>query len=129
MIERKKHQTDDSCPVSNNFEVFTWINKHQIKCIKKNQQSLLSSSVDVLTKKFGDPHKTYSSKEYKPKLWAVTYEGLDYNIFTADGYGTSVEVCGFGDGFGDNSIKSKDVGKKIIKFLEELHLIILGKNK
>lgn len=109
----------DSVPVTNNMEIMQYMIDIQMKSYKSGEKNLTSNLIDELTREFGEPNKRLRL-EFNTKLWCLQFKGNDYNIFTAKGKGTGIEICGLSYEEVRNGIKKEE----IMEFLDELHRII-----
>ena len=119
IIQTKGNVVKYSVPVTNNKEIMEYMIDIQMKSYKSDEKNLTSNLIDELTREFGAPNKTMRL-EYNTKLWFLEFKGNSYNIFTAKGKGTGIEICGLSYEEVRNGIKKEE----IIEFLDELHRII-----
>jgi hypothetical protein len=118
-VEGKKF-SDNSIPVTNSRKVLDWIVNTQFKTEKNLMQNLIVE----LTELFG-PHNRGLRLEFLTKLWILKYNDITFNVFTAKGKGTSIEIV---DQDWDN-IRFGNKDKEIIEFLEKLTVLVNKKNK
>lgn len=109
----------NSVPVTNNSDILKWLVDCQTNSYLNKQKNLSQNLVDELTSIFGSSNKTLRL-EFMMKVWILQYKDLTFNIFTAKGKGTYIEIVGYSYDDINKKIKQND----IIKFLEELHSLI-----
>ena len=109
----------DSVPVTNNPNILKWLVDCQTNSYRNNHKNLSQNLLKELEEIFGSSNKSLRL-EFMTKVWILEYNGLIFNIFTAKGKGTSVEVCGYDY----DDIRTGTNEKEIIEFLEELHKLI-----
>ena len=110
---------EDSVPVTNNPNILKWLVDCQTNSYRNNHKNLSQNLLKELEEIFGSSNKSLRL-EFMTKVWILEYNGLIFNIFTAKGKGTSVEVCGYDY----DDIRTGTNEKEIIEFLEELHKLI-----
>lgn len=115
----KRIVLEDSVPITNNPNILKWFVDCQINSYHNNQKNLSQNLLKELEGIFGNPNKSLRL-EFMTKVWILEYNGLIFNVFTAKGKGTSVEICGCD--YDDIRIGINE--KEIIEFLEELHRLI-----
>jgi hypothetical protein len=108
-----------SVPVSNNPNILKWLVDCQTHSYLNGQKNLSKNLLDELENIFGPSNKSLRL-EFATKVWVLEYNGLTFNVFTAKGKGTSIEICGFD--YDDIRTGSREF--EIISFLEELHRLI-----
>ena len=108
-----------SVPVTNNIDIMRHIIDIQTESYKTDKKNLTSNLINELTKIFGDPNKRLRL-EFNTKVWCLNFNGLDFNVFTAKGKGTGIEVCDLSYEDVRNGLKKEE----IIEFLDELYKII-----
>lgn len=81
-----------SVPVTNNIDIMRHIIDIQTESYKTDKKNLTSNLINELTKIFGDSNKRLRL-EFSTKVWYLNFNGLDFNVFTAKGKGTWIEVC------------------------------------
>lgn len=81
-----------SVPIQNDTEILGWLVKSQTKDYKAGNKSLMSDLRKQLKNTFGRQNGTLLF-EFRTWAWILTHEGLTYNVFSAPGKGTSVELC------------------------------------
>lgn len=108
-----------SVPVTNNIDIMRHIIDIQTESYKTDKKNLTSNLINELTKIFGDPNKRLRL-EFSTKVWCLNFNGLDFNVFTAKGKGTGIEVCDLSYEDVRNGLKKEE----IIEFLDELYKII-----
>lgn len=113
-VEGKKF-SDNSIPVTNSRKVLDWIVNTQFKTKKNLMQNLIVE----LTELFG-PYNRGLRLEFLTKLWILKYKDIIFNVFTAKGKGTSIEIVD--QDFDDIRFGKKD--KEIIEFLEKLTVLV-----
>jgi hypothetical protein len=106
-----------SIPVQNNPQILKWLCDNQTKSYQNKEKNLLQNLIPELTELFGNPNKTL---RLESKLWILKYNDLTFNVFTAKGKGTSIEVCDYSHDDINSGVKQTE----IIQFLEELHRLI-----
>ena len=121
MITKAEELNIIGVPVMNNRDVLDWLVKHQTKCYKDNKKSLSSDLRKELTEVFGKQHKTITY-EFRKKAWTLNYKDLTFSVYSAGGYGTSIEICNF-----DSEDIRLGKEKEIIEFLTELSNILNDK--
>lgn len=115
MIERAS-RNKNSVPVTNNRNILTWfVEKHQIQCWKEKRKSLMSDLRSKLTQAFGK-HDATVVGEFANKLWTLKQNGLTFNVYSASGKGTSIEVCDLSY----EQVRNGEKEKEIIQFLSDL---------
>ncbi len=131
----KKNIIDDSIPITNNFNILEWLVDCQQNSYINNQKNLSQNLLKELEEIFGSSNKSLRL-EFMTKVWILEYNGLTFNVFTAKGKGTSIEICGYD--YKDIAGRSETllqgvrvtrplkvtIEREIIKFLEELHRLI-----
>ena len=110
---------EDSVPVTNNPNILKWLVDCQTNSYRNNHKNLSQNLLKELEEIFGSSNKSLRL-EFMTKVWILEYNGLIFNVFTAKGKGTSVEVCGYDY----DDIRTGTNEKEIIEFLEELHKLI-----
>jgi len=110
---------NDSVPVTNSRKISQWFVDNSMSSHKEGHISLLKNLITELTELFGVYNKGMRL-EFLTKVWILKYKDLTFNIFTAKGKGTSIEVC---------DLKYEDIrnGKyenEIIEFLQKLYELI-----
>ena len=110
----------DSVPVTNNPNILKWLVDCQTNSYRNNHKNLSQNLLKELEEIFGSSNKSLLRLEFMTKVWILEYNGLIFNVFTAKGMGTSVEVCGYDY----DDIRTGTNEKEIIEFLEELHKLI-----
>lgn len=119
IIKTKGIILKDSVPVTNNSELMQYMIDIQMKSYKNGGKNLTSNLIDELTKEFGEPNKRLRL-EFNTKVWCLQFKGNDYNVFTAKGKGTGIEICGLSYEDVRNGVKKQDIKD----FLDELYKII-----
>jgi hypothetical protein len=109
----------DSVPVQNNRDISDWFIKDSMKSYREGHIGLLKNLISELTELFG-PYNKGLRLEFLTKLWVLKYKFLIFNVFTAKGKGTSIEVCDMTH----DDVRIGKNEKEIIEFLEELHKIV-----
>ena len=115
----KKMFLEDSVPITNNPKILKWLVDNQTSSYINNQKNLSKNLLSELEETFGNSNKSMRL-EFMTKVWILEYNGLTFNVFTAKGKGTSVEICGYDY----DDIRTGKNEKEIIEFLEELHRLI-----
>jgi hypothetical protein len=93
MIEKlKKFIVPVSIPITNNRNILQWIVNCQTSSYKDGKKNLSRSLISELTQLFGSPNKSIRL-EYNNKVWILGFKGLVFNVFSADGEGTSIEIA------------------------------------
>ncbi len=119
----KRIVIDGSVPVNNNPNILKWLVDCQTNSYRNGEKNLSQNLTNELEDLFGSSNKSLRL-EFMTKVWILEYNGLVFNVFTAKGKGTSIEVCGYD--YEDIRTGTKEAD--IINFLEELHrLINMGK--
>ena len=113
-VEGKKIDYN-SIPVTNSRKILDWMVNNQFKTDKNLMQNLIIE----LTEIFGHYNRGLRL-EFLTKLWILKYKDLTYNVFTAKGKGTSIEIIG--QEWEDIRLGKKD--KEIIEFLEKLTILV-----
>jgi len=85
---------DDSVPISNNRNLMEWLVNCQTKSHLNKQKNLSKNLLVELESIFGSSNKSLRL-EFMTKVWVLEYNGLVFNVFTAKGKGTSIEICGY----------------------------------
>ena len=112
----KRIVLEDSVAVTNNPNILKWLVDCQTNSYLNNQKNLSQNLLKELEEIFGNSNKSLRL-EFMTKVWILEYNGLTFNVFTAKGKGTSVEICGYDY----DDIRTGTNEKEIIEFLEELH--------
>ena len=115
----KKIVIDDSVPVNNNPNILKWLVDCQTNSHLSDEKSLSQNLLKELEDLFGPSNKSLRL-EFMTKVWILEYNGLVFNVFTAKGKGTSIEICGYDY----EDIRTGTKEEEIISFLEELHRLI-----
>ena len=115
----KRIVLEDSVPITNNPNILKWFVDCQTNSYRNNQKNLSQNLLKELEEIFGSSNKSLRL-EFMTKVWILEYNGLIFNVFTAKGKGTSVEICGYDY----DDIRTGINEKEIIEFLEELHRLI-----
>jgi hypothetical protein len=110
---------DNSCPVTNNLNVLKWLIDCQIKSYQNKKKNLSKNLLTELKDLFGNSN-TSLKLEFFTKVWILKYNELTFNVFTAKGKGTSIEIVGYDY----EDIRNGEKETEIIKFLEELYSLI-----
>jgi hypothetical protein len=116
MKHKPQINISSSTPITCNPKILNTIVNIQTDAYLKGLKNISSNLIDELTLLFGDSNKTLRL-EYLTKVWIVEYNDVSYNIFTAKGKGTSIEIIGYDF----NSINSGVKEKEIIDFIEHLY--------
>lgn len=119
IIQTKGIVLKSSVPVTNNPHIMKYMIDIQMESFKNGTKNLTSNLIDELTREFGEPNKRLRL-EYNTKVWCLQFNGIDYNIFTAKGKGTGIEICGLTY----EEVRNGDKEKETIEFLDELHRIV-----
>ena len=119
MKKANKIIANSSVAITNNPNILQWLVDCQLKSYKNGQKNLSSNLLIELNSLFGSHNKGFRL-EFMTKLWILEHDGLEFNVFTAKGKGTSIEICGFNCDDIRNGIKYTE----IITFLEKLHELI-----
>lgn len=109
----------NSVPVSNNPNILKWLVDCQTNSYLNKQKNLSQNLLVDLEEIFGSSNKSLRL-EFMTKVWVLEYDGLVFNLFTAKGKGTSIEICGYTH----DEIRLGEKQSEIIEFLQELHKII-----
>ena len=109
----------NSTPVINNRDILQWMVDNQLESYRQGKKNLAKNLLSELTNEFG-PANEGLRLEFMTKVWVLEYKELIFNVFTAKGKGTSIEVCGMSDEEIRNGVNQEE----IIEFLSELHSII-----
>ena len=115
----KRIVIDDSVPITNNPNILKWLVDCQTNSYRNNQKNLSQNLLKELEETFGSSNKSLRL-EFMTKVWILEYNGLTFNVFTSNGKGTSIEICG--DDY--EGIRTGTNEEEIIKFLDELHRLI-----
>lgn len=105
----------DSVPITNNGKILGWMCDRSLVDYRTGRKSLMADLRNELTEIFGKHHAT-KTFEFKHKIWVLEYKDLVFNVYSASGKGTSIEICNFSYEDMHNRNREKD----IISFLEEL---------
>jgi hypothetical protein len=122
MKKVKRLITPQSTPINNNPNILKWLVDCQTNSYPNNK-NLSKNLLKELTEIFGKPNKSLKL-EVNTKLYIIEYNKLTFNIFTAKGKGTSIEICK--SNYED--IRTGKHEKEIIEFLKELYTKINGNN-
>jgi len=115
----KRIIVDNSVPITNNPNILKWLVDCQTNSYRNNQKNLSQNLLKELEETFGSSNKSLRL-EFMTKVWILEYNGLIFNVFTAKGKGTSIEICDFDY----EDIRTGTNEEEIIKFLDELHRLI-----
>lgn len=110
---------ESSVPVTNNANILKWLVDLQTNSFRNNQKILTDNLLKELEEIFGSSNKSLRL-EYMTKVWILEHNGLLFNVFTAKGKGTAIEICGYDY----DNIRTSGNENEIIKFLTELHRVI-----
>ena len=88
----KRIVLEDSVAVTNNPNILKWLVDCQTNSYLNNQKNLSRNLLKELEEIFGSSKKSLRL-EFMTKVWILEYNGLIFNVFTAKGKGTSVEIC------------------------------------
>ena len=109
----------DSTPITNNKDILEWLVNNSLESYENKQKNLSQSLILELTDLFGPPTKKLRL-EFLTSLWCLNFKDVTFNVFTAKGKGTNIEICNY-----DYKDINKGVRKDIIlEFLKELHTLI-----
>ena len=108
---------NNSLPVACNRKISQWLIDKSMT--SRNDKNLYQNLILELTELFGAQNKTLRL-EFMTKLWILKYKDLTFNVFTAKGKGTSIEVCDLEY----EDIRVHKYEKDIIDFLKKLHELI-----
>lgn len=106
----------ESTPVTNNPVISNFIVELQLKSFTDYKKNLSRNLIKELTDIFGKPNNHFS----KFSVWTLELDNLKYNIFTEDGKGTYIEMCGVSY----NDINKGKYQEEILSFLNELYNLI-----
>lgn len=109
----------DSVPITNNPNILKWLVSCQTNAYLNKQKNLSKNLLIELEDIFGKSNKSLRL-EFMTKVWILEFNGLTFNVFSAKGKGTSIEICGYDHEDILKGTKEED----IIKFLEELYRLI-----
>lgn len=110
---------DNSVPITNNPNLLRWICDCQTNSYRNGHKNLSQNLLVELDQLFGSSNKSLRL-EFMTKVWILEYDKLIFNIFTAKGKGTSIEIVGYDY----DEIRTGIKESEIINFLEELHKMI-----
>ena len=105
----------DSVQVTNNPTILKWICDKGVEDYKSGHKSLMDDLRPELTDAFGR-YNLIRVWEFRYKIWVLKYRGIVFNVFSAAGKGTSIEVTNMSS----QDLRSGTNEKDIISFLEEL---------
>jgi hypothetical protein len=108
-----------SSPITNNPNILGWLVDNQTKSYRNSHKNLLGNLIDDLTNIFGKSNKVLRL-EFNTKVWLLGYKDLMFNVFTAKGAGTSIELCNYSI----EQLRNGERQEDIIDFLKELHIKI-----
>lgn len=106
----------NSVPVWNNTALLQWSVDNITKSFINNEKSLTHNLVAELEQLFGKCNKALRL-EFYTRLWVLEYKGLTFNVYSAKGKGTSIEICEFSY----EDVRGGKRNSDIIEFLEELY--------
>jgi len=106
----------NSVPVTNNTEILQYIIDIQMDSYKNGKKCLSTNLLEELNREFGKPNKRLRL-EFLNSVWCLNFKGIDYNVFSAKGKGTSIEVCGLSYDDIRNGIHKEEIKE----FLYELY--------
>lgn len=105
-----------SVPVTNNAEILQYIIDIQMDSYKNGKKSLSANLLEELNREFGKPNKRMRL-EFLNSVWCLKFKGIDYNVFSAKGKGTGIEICGLSYEEVRNGVHKE----QIKEFLDELY--------
>jgi hypothetical protein len=108
-----------SVPVTNNSEILQYIIDIQMDSYRNDKKCLSTNLLEELNRDFGKPNKRMRL-EFLNSVWSLNFKGIDYNVFSAKGKGTGIEICGFSY----DDIRNGVHKKEIKEFLDELYKTI-----
>lgn len=117
--KKKSFQLKDSVPVTNNPFILNWLVEFQLNAYRNKTKNLSRNLFDELDSAFGEQTKRFMG-DYLTSIWALCYGDMMFNVYTAMGKGTTIEVC-------DYTYEEINRGTKqeeIINFLSELGKVI-----
>lgn len=107
----------DSVPITNNPGILSHICDMQIRAYADKYKNISRSLINELTELFGKSNTILFNVN---KVWCLKFKELEFNVFSEDGKGTSIEICG--ESYVDiNGGKHQEI---IIEFLEELYNLV-----
>lgn len=109
----------DSVPVQSNRYISDWFIEDSMTSYREGHIGLLKNLITELTELFGSYNKGLRL-EFLTKLWILKYKDLTFNVFTAKGKGTSIEVCDMTH----EEVRNGKNKEEIIEFLEKLHKLV-----
>ena len=105
-----------SSPVANSRKVMDYMCDLITDGIKNDKKLLTDHLAHELKTLFGK-HVGSLRGEFFQRIWTLDYLGLSYNIYTAKGKGTSIEL----QGISSEEIRNGAYDERIIAFLDELY--------
>lgn len=122
MITRAK-RNKNSVPVTNNRNILDWfVTVNQTTCWEEKRKSLMSDLRKELFEVFGNQDTTITY-EFRNKLWTLKCGDLTFNVYSASGKGTNIEVCDLTH----EQVRNGEKEKEIIQFLVELDELLQKK--
>jgi hypothetical protein len=104
-----------SLPVTNNSLILQWLCNNAVTAHKNGKKSLTRNLVKELEQLFGAHNKGLRLRRLT-KVWVIDFDGMRFNIFTASGTGTSIEVRDMSH----EDLQTFEARVRILAFLEEL---------
>lgn len=117
--KKKSFVVKTSTPIINNAHILNWLVKYQQNAFKTATHNLSRNLYDELNRNFGEQTARFMGK-HLTSIWVLTYGDLLFNVYTALGKGTSIEICNYSHEDINKGVKQDE----IIEFLTELGKVI-----
>jgi hypothetical protein len=115
MVETSRIKS--SIPVVSDMGILSRVVAIQVDAHDKGLKGLSQSLVTELMMLFGASNRII---EYRTRVWVLEHCGILYNVFTAVGRGTSIEICGYTF----QNVRLGVMRDQILDFLEELYTLV-----
>jgi len=107
-----------SVPVQANTNILKYIVDKQQEAYEKGRKSILSDLRKEMRESFGPCNKAING-EYYLRVWVLEFRDLTFNVATAKGLGTGLEICG--KSYEEVSKKKTKLEQDIIDFIDLLN--------
>ena len=119
IVKIESYIKKDSVPISNNRVILGQLIEYDMEAYRNNEIGLTNNIIEELTTLFGK-HNKGMRLEFLTKLWMLKYKDLIFNVYTAKGKGTSIEICDYEY----DAIRMGERQDDILEFLETLYSLI-----
>jgi len=109
----------NSVTIANNPTLLKQLVDYDMEAYRNKEKGLSHNLIEELTYLFGGQNVTLRL-ESMTKLWILEYKDLIFNVYSAKGKGTSIEICGYTS----EDIRIGKRQKDISEFLENLYALI-----